>query len=195
MQTFTLSLCSWVRRLVARNPLIRDSDRIEAVAVLFVVVVGLLVIPLAGAAGTAVFDERVHAFAADRLSRHQIEATVTRDSTASPEAYEKPYVTQIQWQYAGSAHADELRTARMKAGEPLNIWVDAAGDRSAAPMSDKDAAASAIVAALGVWIAVVGAAATVWAVLRLRLIRMRYAAWDRELEDLADNGGRTNNNA
>jgi hypothetical protein len=24
---------------------------------------------------------------------------------------------------------------------------------------------------------------------------MRYAAWDRELDDLADNGGRTNRNA
>ena len=194
MQTFSLSLASWWHHLLARNPLVRGSDRIEAVAVLLIVVVGILVIPLAGAAGTAVFDERTHAFAADRLTRHQVEATATRDSTASLEAYEKPFLTQIHWQYAGGTHTDEMRTERMKAGDPLPIWVDAAGNRSAEPLSDKDAAAAAIVAALALWAAVVGSATAVWAGLRHRLIRLRYADWDRELDDLAGNG-RANNNA
>ena len=194
MQTFSLSLGSWWHHLLARNPLVRGSDRIEAVAILLIVVVGILVIPLAGAAGTAVFDERTHAFASDRLTRHQVEATATRDSTASPEAYEKPFLTQIHWRYAGGTHTDEMRTGQLKAGEPLTIWVDAAGNRSAEPLTDEDAAAAAIVAALALWAALVGSATAVWAGLRLRLTRLRYADWDRELDDLAGNG-RTNNNA
>ena len=52
----------------------------------------------------------------------------------------------------------------------------------------------AIVAALALWAAVVGSATAVWAGLRHRLIRLRYADWDRELDDLAGNG-RANNNA
>ena len=39
-----------------------------------------------------------------------------------------------------------------------------------------------------------------WTILRIRPIAcamptLRYADWDRELDDLADNGGRTNHNA
>jgi hypothetical protein len=45
------------------------------------------------------------------------------------------------------------------------------------------------------WFAAVGVATAAWTVLRIRLDRLRYADWDRELDDLADNGGRTNRNA
>ena len=34
-----------------------------------------------------------------------------------------------------------------------------------------------------------------WAIVRMRLDRGRYAEWDRDLRGLADNDGRTNNNA
>ena len=67
MQTFTLTMGSWLRRLVVRNPLVRASDRIEAAAILVALASAVLVIPFAGAFGTAIYDSRVHAFAADRL--------------------------------------------------------------------------------------------------------------------------------
>jgi hypothetical protein len=41
----------------------------------------------------------------------------------------------------------------------------------------------------------VGFGVAVWGLLRRRLDRTRYADWDRELDDLADNGGRSNRNA
>jgi hypothetical protein len=76
MQAFTPSLGSWLRRLSARNPLVRGSDRVEAGAILLVLIVALLAAPVAGALGTATFDNLTHRFAADRLNRQEVMATV-----------------------------------------------------------------------------------------------------------------------
>ena len=112
MQTFTLSFGSWLRRLNMRNPLVRTSDRIEA----------------------AVYDNLTNRFAADRLSRHEVAATVTHDSSLAPQAYEKPFLTPIQWEFAGHVRTDEVRTPdRIKAGEQQRIWIDAAGSRTVKP--------------------------------------------------------------
>ena len=69
MQTVTLNMGSWLRRLVVRNPLVRASDRIEAAAIFVGLASAVLVVPFAGALGTAIYDNRVHAFTAERLSR------------------------------------------------------------------------------------------------------------------------------
>lgn len=195
MQTFTLGLGSWLRRLAARHPLVRASDRIEAVAGLIVVVVALLAVPVAGAVGTAVHDSLVHSFAADRISKHEVAATVTHGSSLDPQPYDKPFLTQIHWQFGGRIITDDIRTAdKMKVGQQQTIWIDAAGNRTAKPGSDRNAATEAVIVAVGLWLAVAGTGVGAWAVLRMRLDRSRYADWDRELDDLADNGGRTNHN-
>lgn len=92
----------------------------------------------------------------------------------------------------GTVGVDELRTDRMKAGERVNVWINAEGSRTTKPRTDQDAATEAVVSGFGLWFATVGLAAAAWNVLRLRLNRRRYADWDRELDKLADNGGRTN---
>ncbi len=195
VHVFTVGFGSWSRRLSGRNPLVRVSDRIEAVAILLVVAVALLAAPIAGAVGTAVHDSLVHRYASDRASRQQVTATVTADGALEPRAYEEPFLTPIRWNFAGVAHTAEVRSYHMKAGEQLSIWVDTTGDRTTKPLTDENAATQAVVTGFGLWFAAVGAASAIWTVLRLRLNRSRYAAWDRELDDLADNGGRTNRNA
>ncbi len=195
MQTFTFGLGLWFRRLLTRHPLVRLSDRIEAASLLLILVVALLAVPVAGAAGTAVHDDLVHSFAAQRAERQQIEATVLRDSRPAAQAYENPYVTPIQWQFNGATHTADVRTPKRKAGEHVSIWIDSGGNRTPQPPTDHDAAVQAVIAAMAVWSMAVGSTVTGWAVLRLRLDRSRYSAWDRDLDDLADNGGRTNKNA
>ena len=76
----------------------------------------------------------------------------------------------------------------------MTIWIDTEGNRTKEPLSDQNAATEAVVTAFGLWFATVGLAAAAWTILRIRLNRLRYAGWDRELDDLADNGGRTNHN-
>ncbi|MCK0174903.1 MULTISPECIES: hypothetical protein [Mycobacteriaceae] len=56
MDSFTLRMPSWMRRLRGGNPLVRTSDRVEVLAMVFAVVFAVLVVPFAGAIGTAVHD-------------------------------------------------------------------------------------------------------------------------------------------
>jgi hypothetical protein len=196
MQTVTLKMGSWLRRLVVRNPLVRVSDRIEAAAIFVGLASAVLVVPFAGALGTAIYDNRAHVFTAEQLAVYEVEATATQDSSVTRLPYQSLVLTPLQWQFAGHTHTDIVSTrGDMEVGERTSIWVDAAGDRVERPPSDLDAAIEAVMAAFGIWVAVAGGGAAGYALLRFRLNRMRYAAWDRELDDLADNGGRTNRNA
>lgn len=194
MQSFTLTVGSWIRRLNGRNPLVRASDRIEVAAALLVLMVALLAAPVSGSVGTLYYDNLKDRAAADRLIQHEVAATATDDSYVAPQPYEEPFLTPIQWQLGATVHTDEVRTDRMKAGEQLNVWIDSEGKRTKNPLSDQDAATEAVVSAFGLWFAAVGVAAAAWTIVRLRLNRRRYADWDRELDDLVDNGGRTNHN-
>ena len=192
MHTFTFRLGSWLRRLSAGNPLVRVSDRIEAVAIVLVVAVVLLAAPVAGAMGTAVYDSLSHRYAADRAARHEVSATVAADSMWAPQVYEKAFLTPIRWEFAGTGHMEEVRTDRMKAGELLNIWIDDKGARATKPLLNENAATEAVVTGFGLWFAAVGVASAAWTVFRLRLNRSRSANWDRELDDLVGDDGRTN---
>ena len=194
MQTFTLGLGVWFHRLMARNPLVRPSDRVETVALLLTAVAAVLTIPLAGAAGTAVHDDLVQKFAAQRADRTEIQAVAVHDSVATTQGTDRSFRTQIRWEFGGSAHTDTVHTAKTAVGEPVTIWVDGDGDRVPAPLTDEDAAGQAVVTALTVWFTTVGVGIGGWALLRYRLDRGRYADWDRALDDLAG-GGRTNHNA
>lgn len=195
MQTFTFSLNCSPRWVSSRNPLVRASDRIQVAAMLLVFAIALLSAPLAGAAGTVIHDSLSHRVAQDRVSRHQFVATATQDSTMMPQAYEKPFLTPIQWEFANTVHVGELRTSdSVKAGDKHTIWIDSAGNRSSEPLSDGDAAAEAVIAAVGLWFATIGIASAGWALLRWRLNQRRHADWDREFKELADNGGRMNRN-
>jgi hypothetical protein len=189
METFTLTAGTWVRRLATHGPLVRTSDRVEAAVTLVVVIFVVLAAAFAGALGTTTYDSRVHEYAAQQLTRHQVDAVATDESSPGKMRYQDAFVIPVQWQFAGRQHTDTIRTtAKMKPGDRKPIWVDAAGNRTFAPLTARDAAIDAVGIAVALWLVVAGAGTAVLAVVRNRVNRRRYAAWDRELEDLADNG-------
>ena len=65
MDTFTVRLPRWpiLLRLLGRDPLVRTTDRIEALVLVLAVVVSLLAAPIAAAVGTAVYDSSRHVYA------------------------------------------------------------------------------------------------------------------------------------
>ena len=72
MQTFTFDPRRWwVTPAVCRNPLVRRIDRVEPLAIMLAIVVSLLVIPVAGAVGTAVYDDRADLYAQEARTRHR----------------------------------------------------------------------------------------------------------------------------
>jgi hypothetical protein len=51
-----------------RNPLVRVTDRLEALVIVLAIVVSLLAAPVAGAVGTAVYDARRQQYEAEVLT-------------------------------------------------------------------------------------------------------------------------------
>jgi hypothetical protein len=192
MYHLPLELAGWLRRLTVCNPLVRRSDRIEAIAILAVWIAVVACTPFAAALGTVVHDAQSHAYAAQRSDRHRISAVATRGSTVDISRYAASYVTPIEWRYGGRNHSGVVGTSKtMRTGEQQSVWVTSAGEMTTPPPSSTDAAVEAILAALGAWLVVIGLGAGGLTVLRHRLNHIRYACWDREFDDLADDGGRT----
>jgi hypothetical protein len=72
----------WTVRALGRNPLVRFSDRVEAVVLVLVFVTALAVIPVAGTIGTAVYESRARLYGEQVRTRHTVAATAIEDSDA-----------------------------------------------------------------------------------------------------------------
>ncbi|WP_199255095.1 Rv1733c family protein [Mycolicibacterium mengxianglii] len=188
-----VSRCRWVlRALGRRNPLIRTSDRLEALAIVMVFVVALLAIPFASQAGDNAYDAHMRLIDEQLRTRHSVEAVVVpaADSSVTPVAgrYTRTGPTRAQWR-----EGDEVRTevvpnpTAAAKGEPVTVWLDSTGKVVAAPDTPQTASAVAAGRSWTVWsAAVVLAVLMVWA-LRKGLDRFRATSWERELQLLARN--------
>lgn len=180
--TFHLPL-RWHLRALGSNPLIRRSDRLEALVFLGVLVVALLAIPFATNIGRQTFDGYMQTVSEQADTRHSIEATVLDGSTSVLTDFEGPTPVRVQW-----PEGDELRTEYVfspgivKAGDSMTIWVDDEGKVVTAPHTATDAQVSAIGAGMTIWISVVAFGAMAAFGVRRGLDRSRDRGWDREVD-------------
>ena len=78
MDTFSLAPSRWrTVRAFGRNPVVRFSDRVEAMATAMAIAVALIAAPVVGAVGTAVHDARSRVYAEATQTRHPVTAVVT----------------------------------------------------------------------------------------------------------------------
>lgn len=190
METFTLDPRRWrVARLVGRNPLIRRSDRVEALVVLVALLASLLAVPLTAVAGAAVFGARERIYAQEAHERHRVTATVT-DTVLEGSG---TTVVRAKWPASAGEHSGTFELARSaKAGQTFDIWVGPDGRAELPPTPKWHAAFDAVVTA-GVALLIAGfALATLVAAVCVRLDRVRDAAWERGIRSLVEDGGRTN---
>ena len=186
METFTLDPCRWrISRVFSTNPLVRRTDRVEAIALLFALTVSLIAIPVAAAVATTVYEAHHQMYAQQARTRHLV-----TEPTAISLVADGGRGDDVA---AGDRMIFALRSQPAPAAGPDQIWVDDAGNRVPAPTPLSHAQFDAV----SVAVAVVGAATVFPAVLvaatRRRLDSARAAQWDRELSCvLDDEGGRTN---
>jgi hypothetical protein len=188
MQWFTVAWWRWrLAQARGRNPLVRTSDRVEVAVIAFAVLVSLIVMPFAGAIGTAVHDERAQIYAAQQHDRHQVAAPADKAATG-PAA-----VLQARWRAGDVESPDTLDWATpTKDAAGADIWVDNNGRQVGPPASSWQAGADAVVAALAFWMAATALVALLVALVRRGLRHARFNAWNREIAVLVhDNGGRT----
>jgi hypothetical protein len=198
MQAFTLGPARWrTVRAFGRNPVVRISDRVEAMVVALAVAIALVAVPAAGAVGTTVYEARSRAYAEAGHMRHTVTAVVTSRGQTAVGAPRYAIITttvHARWRAEGIEHTDAFKWDRAVApGNQIEIWVDTHGRRVNPAPSPSQAAFDAVRIAVTIWLGVVAASAALVALVRWRLDRLRDAAWEREISSLADNGGgRTN---
>lgn len=195
MESFVVRPMTWPGlRIFSRNPLVRASDRIEASVLAVAWLLVVVATACAGVLGTAVYDAKAQTFREQAQTRHAIVATAVADSEPAVSRERTAFTVQAQWRLNGTDHADLLGWHNsVKAGEPLQIWVDDNGTRVEQPGPVERAAVDALLAAVVGWLIVVAAVAQVVVLVRAHATRMQNAQWERDIRCLIDDdGGRTN---
>ena len=193
MQTFTIGWGrNWCIRALGRNPLVRATDRIEAIVAVLAILLALISVPIAGAIGTSVHEARTRIYAEEAQGRHIVTAVATGNSVATPNT--GAFAVRVKWSVAVGDHvATLIRNEPVRAGAPLDIWVNKAGANVSPPSTPSSVGIEAVAVAVVSWLAIAGVAAGIAYGIRWSLNRRRYAQWQREISAWADgNGGRTN---
>lgn len=195
MQSFVIRPMTWpVLQVFSRSPLIRTSDRIETAVLTVAVLLVVIATACAGALGTMVYDSQTQKYLEQARTRHPVIATAVDDSqpTATPDT--TGFTVHARWRSNGIEHTGLLGCNDIvKAGQPLNIWVDGQGGRVAPPTPVARAAVDALSAALVGWFVVILCVAQVVGAVRAHTNRMRDAQWEQDIRALVDgDGGRTN---
>lgn len=183
----------WHVQALGFNPLIRTTDRLEALAVLAALLIALIAIPAAAQAGDLVYASSAHTADLQARDRHPVQAQVVDGGGHMPSDVESSAsggstsVT-AQWHEGTRVRTEQITsTSTAKAGESLTVWLDDTGKVVAAPMTADDAELSAAVATGTVWIAIVACGALAVFLIRRGLDRIRARAWDSALHLLAHN--------
>lgn len=179
----------WLSRVFGHNPLVRSSDRVEAVVTAVVVAMLVLFIPIACAVGTTVHETQTRYLTEYRATHHEVSALVTDDHPGPAELYTPGELSRVQWTHAGRVRSDVMFSQEPpKVGEALTIWVNDRGERTPPPPDSAVPTLTAVTAAASVWLGAAAVAATLLAVQRLWLDRRRHALWESELRSLVGDG-------
>jgi hypothetical protein len=170
-----------------RNPLARAGDRIEAAALLIVVLAGLVMTPLALARGSEAYADQRGATEEQHRTRQQTTAVLLADppllSVVSPgRVVHGKTFAQARWSVPGgdTRTGEVLAADWLRAGTELSIWVDRSGSPVDAPATSDTAVLAGLRATLTYWLAVMAVLGAGFVVLRLLLRRSRAAAWHRD---------------
>jgi hypothetical protein len=189
----------WVIHAFGRNPLLRSTDRTEAGVIVFGILMAIAVTVLCVLAGVGIYRSHALAYEAQSRERHAATASVIQTEPRVPHSAR---VTVLARWVVGvndrrGLHSETVRTGwvstgkAVKNGDPIDIWVNDAGELIPPPKSPSQAGYDAVGIGAGIWcVATLGVIAIV-GLLRAPVIRIRDRKWDREMKALAG-GGRSN---
>ena len=184
LETFTVPLPRRLFvRLLGRNPLVRATDRVEALILVLAVAISLIAVPISAAVGTVVHDSRSRSYAEQVQTRRPVTATVTGDSHPRRNL-ESPTVTApARWFAAGAERTGDV-TAPLtaKIGDEIEIWIDDEGLPVARPVNT--ARDEAVAFAVATWWTVSLLAVALFARARITLDRLRYDQWQQSFDRL-----------
>lgn len=180
METFTLDPRRWqVAHVFGHNPLLRRTDRIEALVVLVALVLTLLAVPVAGVVGAVTYGARERVYTREAHERHRVTARVA-DARLEDLGVT---VVQAKWPGPDGERRGTLElTEHAQAGGTVEIWVDRNGEPVVAPTPTWLAAGEAVGVAVVTALTATLVMAALVAVFRSRLDRVRDTLWERDIE-------------
>lgn len=175
-----------------RNPLVRWSDRLEAALVIGAVLLALLAIPFAAAAGSEAYAEGRKRVAEEMANRQEAIAVLLADAPPvqvrldGVPTDEKVEAT-ARWAAPGGLIREGVVTvdAGSATGNEVRIWLDTSGHPVKAPATDADALSRGIGVGVGLWLGWLTLVMGVFLVCRAALARGRAAVWAREWQRMA----------
>jgi hypothetical protein len=176
----------WNVRALQRNPLIRASDRLEALSFLVLFVMTLLAIPFATHVGDQTYDSTMRFVHEETQSRHSVRAVVVQGSTALPTDFSTPLYVTVQWRDGARQRTEQIVSpGTVETGAELTVWLDPAGKVVTAPLTSLDASVNAASAGWTVWTVAVVFCGLLGLAIRKVLDRARARSWERALQMLA----------
>lgn len=174
-------------RLLGLNPLVRNTDRVEALLLLVAVAVSILALPVAAAVGTAVHESRARVYAEQAQTREKVVATITGEHDGRRNLSSPTVTAPARWIAAGAEHTGMVAVPRaVKPGDRVDVWVDEQGSPVSKPMFS--ALDEAVAAGSALWFGVVIAAAALFGLARVLLDRRRHAGWQRDFDRMVHTG-------
>jgi hypothetical protein len=195
MESFFIRPMTWpVLRIFSRNPLVRTSDRIESAVAALAVLLVVIAAASAGFIGSMIHDVEAQNDLEQARTRQALVARAIDDSKPAASPGTTASTAHVRWRINGVDHADVFAWEyAVKAGDPLQIWVDDSGSRVDAPTPVARAEMDALTVAVVGWLIAALAATQMVATVRAHVNRTRDAQWEREMRSLVeDDGGRTN---
>ncbi|WP_433598334.1 Rv1733c family protein [Nocardia sp. CA-135953] len=172
----------WWLRLWSPNPLVRPSDRLEAVVRLVAVVAVVVAIPVAGALGTAAYTDATARIRTGDVTKSVVSAVITAEPERTPShLLEAP----VHWVHNGRPGTATVRVpVHAVPGDHVEVWLGPDGAPTVAPRHPGAAAMTGIGVGVGV---LTGTWVLAWLLLRgtVWLLRRRHRAqWDRQWRTL-----------
>lgn len=172
-------------RLFGRNPLVRTTDRVEALILVFAVAMSLIALPIGAAVGTAVHDSRSRLYAEQVQTRRPVTATVTGDSHPRRNLDSPTVTVPARWFAGGTERTGDVSAPlTAKIGDDIEIWVDDQGLPVARPLNT--ARDDALAIAVATWWGVSLVAVALFARARVTLDRLRYDRWQQSFDRLVE---------
>ncbi|MFD3504043.1 hypothetical protein ACFWWT_13550 [Streptomyces sp. NPDC058676] len=185
------------------NPLRRATDLAEAWAALVALLLILVVGPVIGSlVGGVAQDALQRSVREQRESRHLVTATVVRKLDrsaldADPETSSgRDLRSRVEADWTapdGTAHHGTVIAALQTPhrGDHFTLWTDAHGRIAARPLDSATATTHAVLAGVGAALLTTGLVETGRRLMVWRMVRARYARWDRAWERAGPDWGRT----
>ncbi|NUT47483.1 MAG: hypothetical protein HOV94_09285 [Saccharothrix sp.] len=167
-----------------RNPLAGLGDRIEGAVAVASVAATLLGLPSAAAIGSEVYAAQSALSDEQLRARHPVEAVLSVDAPSSAggvTAIDTAVVPAV-WRLPDGTSRSGPVAARhdLPAGSAVRIWLDDTGSPVLPPLTAESAVVLAAAVAMGSWIALGGAMACGYVLVRSAHTRIRRRLWETE---------------